>query len=318
MARAWPELVALRSGIIALTSELRGINWIDIDEAGNRVAIGVSSSQVESRIRDLVRENQLDDSALAFDIGVPVSMTQTLMSRLRPLSGGSQIGPSGCTLGITVLRNGSDQLLTAGHCSTVIDSLDGGPVFQPNGGTAPWLGHEVADGGSWTCGMYLCKNADVSAFSLSIPDTTGGELWVRHGRIARTTYRSWGPSGSYGSITIDASDPYFEIGMPVQYPVLNEYVEKVGVTSGWTHGYVYKTCVDVHIIHDGKLLKFLCQDFASLNSQPGDSGSPVFWHSIGAKFYGLLWGHDGTYGAVFSSYHQLVLDLGAFDVVAPY
>src|SRR3546814_152472 len=109
------------------------------------------------------------------------------MSRIRPLTGGTQMGPSGCTVGTTVLWNGQDVLLTNSHCSDMVNALDGEGFLQPASG-ADSLGYEVHDENGWWCGVFLdrkCRHADISAFSLVNPDTSSGEIWFRHGRVAR-------------------------------------------------------------------------------------------------------------------------------------
>lgn len=85
-----------------------------------------------------------------------------------------------------------------------------------------------------------------------------------------------------GSITIDSQNPPMTIVGEFPYPVGGEMVDKMGRTTGWTYGFVKKTCVDMLLsAYSGSGVGLLlCQDWASYWNDKGDSGSPVF------RYYG--------------------------------
>lgn len=120
--------------------------------------------------------------------------------------------------------------------------------------------------------------------------------------IARTTFfDSYPPDGGSGSTTIDPALPRFSLlfpGYPSSYPVLGEYVEKVGRMTGWIHGPINKTCF-TQTQSSGWILG--CNYRFNGEIIEGDSGSPVFytilcpgpvWPEPGncASFAGILWG----------------------------
>jgi hypothetical protein len=75
-----------------------------------------------------------------------------------------------------------------------------------------------------------------------------------------------------GSTQFDPADS-FEIVGELLYSLQGHLVHKVGIRTGWTYGSVTRTCTDYFTGGDERLL---CQDEANLNSDRGDSGSPVF------------------------------------------
>jgi hypothetical protein len=111
------------------------------------------------------------------------------------------------------------------------------------------------------------------------------------------------------------------------YPFMNETLHKVGNTTGWTFGAVYKTCVTKDITgNDGNYYRYWCQDFVAVNGEQGDSGSPVFkLYASGpepygvAFFMGILWSADAAAGpnhsgGIFGNVSQIRLELGPLQV----
>jgi hypothetical protein len=88
-------------------------------------------------------------------------------------------------------------------------------------------------------------------------------------------------------------------------PVDGEMVDKVGRTTGWTWGYVQRTCVNIAqtnngnpVTVNGSQVVMQCQFTANLDGAGGDSGSPVFtWHGDEVTIVGLYWGGEGTFSA---------------------
>ena len=129
------------------------------------------------------------------------------------------------------------------------------------------------------------------------------------GYIARTTSR-----GRYtGSLTISTSNPRFSFTSQSGVAFPGTQVEKVGRTTGWTHGPVTSFCADVNVGTTD--ITLLCQTIVDAGSGPGDSGSPVFAWDGGtyglAPLHGILWGgNDSGTSFVFSTIGNVERELG--------
>jgi hypothetical protein len=100
------------------------------------------------------------------------------------------------------------------------------------------------------------------------------------------------------SLTVTAER--FRITAEASTPVLNETLNKVGRTTGWSQGKVRLTCVNVGVA--GTDIVQLCQDIVKARVGAGDSGSPVFRITNRPKpndvrLYGVLWG-GGTISGI--------------------
>ena len=249
---------------------------------------------------------------------VPAQPQPTLFSRVRPLTGGYEVGPGPCSMTIGAWR-GSDRLvLGSSHCSMIPFALDVGPMRQPNSG--PGFGTEVTDPTPYACGTFFqprrCRRADVTAYSVSsspidmFPTDT---LDWRTGLIARTLFAAVGTAQTKGSTDINTLFPYFTVNSAVMWPVEGEVVHKVGWATGWTFGVVYDTCDDISLTGHGNI-RIVCTDKASLYALGGDSGSPVFvpnFETGNAAFYGIVVAKDGATGVVFSNVNQIRQELGS-------
>lgn len=89
---------------------------------------------------------------------------------------------------------------------------------------------------------------------------------------------------SAGSTDPDVANP-FHIGGLAPLPTVGTWVEKVGVSTGWTGGPVEKTCSN---LSGGSGIIILCQDFVDAMANNGDSGSPAFTSSGMPTLYGTV------------------------------
>jgi hypothetical protein len=74
-------------------------------------------------------------------------------------------------------------------------------------------------------------------------------------------------------------------------PIQGETANKVGRTTGWTHGPTSGTCVDVLALGTNHIR--LCQAIVTALVDGGDSGSPVFFRRASGSnvtLLGILWG----------------------------
>ncbi len=130
---SFAELYQVRSELFVSAFQDDDVVSLDIDERHGKVVIGVTSMAAESRVQS-ARATSLAKALVVFRSVSAPSLTNstTLYNRHRPITGGYQIGPSGCTTTIGA-RRGSEQLvLTNSHCSATPWSLDGGSIRQNN------------------------------------------------------------------------------------------------------------------------------------------------------------------------------------------
>jgi hypothetical protein len=214
-------------------------------------------------------------------------MGSSLQSYRRPLEGGLQIAFrrsgqaadrfSACTLGFNALLNdGTRAVITNSHCSDRSWDFDNTTYYQPVPGFERYLGYEYRDPNGTSCGFLspnVCRDADAAAMYVD-------PLVQTHlGYLARTVNRVQGPWEA-GSLSIDGSNPRFSVSGKQSWVSNGQVVDKVGRTTGWTHGGVFAACEDVSVGYRS-WSKLRCQALATLTARPGDSGSPVFRWSGG-------------------------------------
>lgn len=282
----------------------------------------------------------------------------TLQSKHRPIRAGTQIGyyrngSRRCTLGMAAKLHGANVFLTNAHCTGLIgtnesrrfgqpwhptwfrptfatESQDPGfhlssfanvrfgadGLFDPNGTPYPCSNY---GSGIW----YNCRRSDMAVLGSNVAQSD-----ILFNRIARA--QSWKPTGepfvwdtTATTLEIDSSNPTLHITGEVGYPAMNEMLDKMGARTGWTYGFVTKTCFDIQHPHGGPgdpnptNIAFRCQALVNgAAAWRGDSGAPVF-HWFGGSpetvhLAGLLWGRatypEGT-GVVFSPMDMIRLDL---------
>lgn len=331
VAHSYTELARWRDEMLVPVLDGARASSLDLDESKNAVTIGVRDAAIARDVESVLAALKVPRTAYRVEIGDVAIEVADLEARGRPLMGGVKFGfltsssvPTWCTLGIPVLRSGVRGFLSASHCSTIRNTPDYGTAWQPwyNG---PAIGSEVFDRVGSSCGWFNslnCRHADVAMYGLQTLDSLPGEAGFAVGRIARTAAPTPGIHDGYGSVAVVGS---WDVAGMLSYPIMNETLHKIGNTTGWTYGKVYKTCVTKDIPGH----RYWCQDFVEVNAEPGDSGSPVFRlyaSSITGEpyatafFMGILWGADAATGpahsgGIFGNVSQLLLELGNFQVV---
>lgn len=275
----------------------RGVVFTDLDEAANRLHVGVENLGLEQAVRQRAERAGIPAEALVVSQSEPVRPLQTLQNLVRPVQGGLQItwyrGASlnACTLGYVI---DNYAYLTNSHCSATQGAPDGTVAYQDL--PAASIGSEIADppywsGGSCPAGWY-CRYSDSSLGSFY-----GGIPFTWHG-VYNTT--------GIGSITIAGS---YNIVAEQPFPTLGQTVTTVGRSSGKRVGNVTQTCVNIN--QSGTPIVLLCQDIVGASSAGGDSGSPVLVDVGGGSAHaaGILWGGNST-NYVFSAIANIEADLG--------
>ena len=290
---AWSE--AMKSSMLAIP----GVVSTDIAEDRNRLRIGIEEPQVAERVREHVNTLGIPSDAVVIEMTAPIRRLSTLRDKFRPVMGGIQVNFSyyACTLGFVAVRKGVTGMVTNSHCTNVQGGGSGTSFHQPViWGSKNRIALETVDpkyfrGGACPSGMR-CRYSD-SAFA-RIAHPSGPSVTTARGTIARPA--------RVNSVTLSTGQ--FRITGETRVPMLNETVNKVGRTTGWSQGKVIATCVDTGVT--GTDIVQLCQDWVDANVDAGDSGSPVFRitnrparHDV--SLYGILWGGGrlSGYGTVF-------------------
>ena len=266
--------------------------FVDLDEAANRVLVGVERGSSHANIRGLAARLGVPAEALTVRDADPIHYAAGLQDQVRPVVAGLQINFPGflCTLGFNAVSNGQNSFVTASHCTTTQGGVEGTQYWQslssqPNS----FIGTEVADpqyfrgkGKNSPCPKgRRCRYSDSAraAYAAGVLFTLGG--------IAQTS----GPNN--GSLDITGN---FSIG-GAGGEVAGDVANKVGRTTGWTQGVITNTCVDVGVL--GTNIVQLCQNLVTAGVGAGDSGSDVFFDTgSGVNLLGILWGGNGA-GTVF-------------------
>jgi hypothetical protein len=304
-ARSSPEVLALPGTVFA-----------DHDEVRGRLDFGVENASVVGSVESALERLGIPASAYTIRVVEPIRPALTLRDRFRPTQAGIQIHWSlfVCTLGFNVSHAGGRSFITNSHCTDMQGGTEGTTYAQPSRSVDPTvIATEAADPEYFTwrenaeCPVgRRCRYSDASRARYSEGVASS------QGLIARTT----GPNN--GSLTVDADNPFFEIGSQDNGTTsfkVGAVVNKVGRTTGWTQGEIIATCVHTNVF--GSNFTQLCQTFVQNPNARivagGDSGSPVF-ETVGqnrARLIGILWGGGGTSLFVFSPLSSIQRELGA-------
>jgi hypothetical protein len=271
--RVWREVLAMPGAVLT-----------DIDEAHNRVRIGIEPGMRAERIVDLLGRAGLPDDAVAFEEMEPIRELVTLQQSVRPLAGGLQIAFSNfvCTLGFNVTRGGVGGFVTNSHCTDVRGVVTPTQYYQPTRTTANHIGTEAVDppfftGAGCPAGRR-CRYSDTA--------------FVRRDAGVSATLGSVERTTALGSLTIAGTYRVVTEGAVAVNTTLN----KVGRTTGWTRGPATSTCANVGV--SGSTTVMLCQGLVTAGVGGGDSGSPVFQvlnspAQNDVRLVGILWGGGG-------------------------
>jgi hypothetical protein len=285
------ELAAWRDIVFEnVFTSTAGLTTLDLDEANNRVTIGVDPvylAQLRAALPARLSALGVDTNAVRWiENGIASAVakdrrgaafhpsTIALTSNLDTLVGGVTVATlgGGSSLGVVLNYGGTASILTCSHRTQNKFFFNGDTLFHYGAAAV-----ESADPSGYSCGLHTCRESDAAMERLlsGVPSLQG--------LIARTTY-SHGPGGS-GSLTWDSTSPYFAITGVATALSYGDPVNKVGATTGWTTGNVTDTCVDVNV---GSTTT--CMYEADMYIDHGDSGSPVFTLGPGdaASFVGIV------------------------------
>ena len=334
---------------------------LGVDEEFNRIKVGVTDTSVTTSLLQVAGELGVPEAMIAvvlYSPAVPRIATtaevpgrpsgtradeqealiaDSLNSRIpdRMLAGGYEVralyNPGACSLGFTAFpsrRPPTKTFVTASHCSRkeYEPETDKHQWQQPHDSsgdslTAPigLVGEEMADPKPRRCKflwLKKCRHADALLVKV---DTDSAD--IAHGKIARTKSRAESCSSGSCDTSIDKNNPLIRI-TGTSRPLVNQVVDKIGRTTGWTYGTVFETCTDIKLEFPERDVWITCSDKANLLGRPGDSGAPVFryrWNGDDsvAHLVGIMWGSPPEDDDVtwMSSLDQIEKDLGDLVVV---
>lgn len=265
--------------------EQGGVVFVDLDEAANRVLVGVERGASHANIRSLAARLGVPAEAITVRDVDPIRYAATLRDQVRPVVAGLQInfGNFVCSIGFNATSGGQASFVTASHCTDQQGGVEGTLYYQPLASTAnSFIGTEVADPTYFRnrngCPRgRRCRFSDASraAYASGVGFTLGG--------IAQTTGANNGSITIAGTFTINGEGG----------EVVGDVANKVGRTTGWTAGAITNTCVNTGV--SGSNIVQLCQNFVSAGVGGGDSGSDVFLQSGGGvRLLGVLWGGNSA------------------------
>ncbi len=283
-----------------------GAVFVDLDEATNRVRVGVEYAAAAASVRGIAARLGIPAAAVIVEETEPIGYAVTLRDQVRPVQGGLQIhfGQFLCTLSFNAGHASGNSFITNSHCTNRQGGTEGTEYFQPLSSVAnSFIGIEVNDPKYFRGGA--CPRGKKCRFSDSSRAAYAAGVSFALGSIAQTT----GPNN--GSITIAGGFSVTAENTSSNFTV-GEVVNKMGRTTGWTQGQVSATCVNTAV--SGSSIVQLCQTFVDAGVGGGDSGSPVFRISGGSSvtLYGILWGGNSSGTLfVFSPLGQVEQELGA-------
>jgi hypothetical protein len=269
--------------------ELTGVVTTDVDEAANRVVVGVEGASAARAVAKKLAGLGIPAGAVRIDVVGQIHALATLRDKVRPLVGGLQIRFDGflCTLSYNATSaTRGDGFVVNSHCTTNRGTVDGTLYYQPLDQVADqFIGTEVLDPPFFqrTNG---CPPGKLCRWSDSAYASRASGVSATRGALAKTT------GANNGSLQIAGS---FTIGSELTgNSTVGTTLNKVGRTTGWTQGRVTNSCVNTGV--SGSRIVVLCQDFVSAGVGGGDSGSPVFRIVSGdtVQLSGTLWGGNSA------------------------
>jgi hypothetical protein len=296
-----PDLEELHQRLLPLF-ELEGMVYTDADERTGRLVVGVANRGLETAIRARLGRLGVSSDQVDVVLAEPIVPVSTLTAYNRPVVGGLQIRWDNyiCTFGFNGVRAGVEGFVVNSHCTTKQGGVNGTKYYQPINQTADeFIGTEIADP-LYQRSIPGCPPGRVCRYSDSAFVQRGPGVLALKGFIAKTD------TVNTGSLNVVAD---FEIvGEGKSY--VDDVVNKVGRTTGWTQGQVTATCANTGV--SGTKIVQLCQDFVKAGVGSGDSSSPVFSINPDGKtvqLRGILWGSGGEV-FVYSPIANIEAELG--------
>lgn len=290
--------------------EVEDVVFIDLHEQENELTVAVENENALGQVEEVLGQIEIPREAVTLTVTDPLNEhNHTVRSAFDTQRGGTQIsnGSGRCTFGFTSFLDGSWGFLTNSHCTNQRGTVSGTTFDQPSGGSQ--IGVEIIDPDFSDCGFLgqrSCRFSDAAfaAYDDGVEPAFGGSFPL----IARPEDWTSPSQDQPGPLDIDHGSPTLSINSTESYPFGGEMLDKIGYRTGWTYGFVFRTCTSGRPVRDGSrirvngsIITYRCQDRATYHSNSGDSGSPVFkWKGDTVTLYGINWGSNSR-GGVFSA-----------------
>jgi hypothetical protein len=333
---------------ILSTIRLPDYTWISVNETTNQIVLRLPDELTAVAMKSAVVALGVPLDALDVGIEAPIRFVSTLQDSTNPLIGGIVAGirngissTHDCTAGFNVKLPADTTKLyevTAEHCTTTIGQLDvADTLFQPSWLSGPPENHKI--GMAYAEAPFVtvsdtacpvdrtCKWADATLFKYDA--AARGTLGV----LARTVH--YNDATHPKNINRDTHDFAITGELPVGYFVANQWMAKVGKTTGWSAGKIDSAYVCGHLTIPGNrayMCLYAVYDFMNAGASNfvdgGDSGGPVFLpvYSEDDIYGGVNWlagitqsassRADGKALFFFSPLSGIKLDLGSM-ITAP-
>ena len=215
--------------------DMEGTVMVDLDEARNRVLVGVENAATVGAVRAALVRAGMPERSITIEVMRPVVRVASLQGPATPIWGGVQINFPGylCTLGFNATAAGQNSFITNSHCTATQGGVQNTPYYQPLQSSNPTLiATEVADPaylkgvGTGCPKNKLCRRSDASRARYSATYTN-----YQRGRIARPDAlgalnysTSWTISGTGSPVVGRPSTRWAAPRVATQGPVTNTCV----------------------------------------------------------------------------------------------
>jgi hypothetical protein len=258
---------------------VKGVLSTDIDEARNRLAIGIENEARRGPVEEQLTRLGIPRDAAIIEVREPaVFMQATLRDRIRNIRGGLKIDDprvdSWCTIGFNLTYAGLRAYATNGHCSLTWGGVEPTNHWQTARNTAADLiGNEYTEAGRFSSAYdsrcpstaNICAYSDIMIGAYN----TGTSPQAPVGYIIPGRTRN-----QLGTDSAIAARADLQITGEQIWPAFGDVVEKVGARTGWTYGGVISACATELV----QGFYFICTYRVSAATNGGDSGSGVFFY----------------------------------------
>lgn len=299
VAYDWRQLEAWQGVLVKALASDGGLRSFDVDEAANRVNVGVADAAALARAIALLTSSRIPAAAMHVFVDQGVTRQITLNDPAPTFLAGYALtyaGKGTCTGGFLAGYNEvfPPKLvwITASHCSATFGALDNGYFYQPTTAyPSRYIGREISDRAPYPCtlpngtSVSRCRYSD--ATYILVENTGIPHSW-------QFVARPQGPPGTTsGSTTVVGT---FDLSYRAE-PLVNQQVSKVGRVTGYVTGRIRETGYTSFDSDPGYQLYMVQLALADYGCGPGDSGAPIITAPIGdgsAETVGSMGIHLGT------------------------